>query len=601
MRSLWSLLIGMGKAPKRQGGNRPEALRRETILMNGIIVLALSGLSLPPALLFLIDGHAVPLALCVIGLTASMLVLVLSRNGQTDRAGATLVTSTLTTGTILTLADPALADFGLGIALLAPVMASLYSRNRVKMLAWMALGVVTVLATAASLGLLPIQLDTTPDITLLAGFGFLATGGTVALAASRLNTAYEAWERAQSTTYRHLIEHAQDAVMRFGADGTVIFASLTSETLFGCRRFELSGNGLVERIHVLDRPSYMTAFADANRDGASRRVEIRMRRDDRETPSAAPSYFWVEADMSPVIDPEADAHEVVVLFRDITSRRDREEELKRTRKQAEEASIAKSRFLATMGHELRTPLSAIVGFSDMMTSGVVGELAPQHREYAKLIHQSGTHLIEVVQMLLDMSRLEAGKFELVTESFAPDSLLAPCLTMVDGMARERAIRLMTDVPRPLPPIVADERACRQILINLVSNAIKFSNEHSVVTVGMKRQGRYLALSVRDHGIGMDEDALSHVGEAFYQANDGLDRRYEGTGLGLSIVKGLVELHQGTLLAESVKGEGTVFTVLLPINGPETKTEETGTVTPLHREPASQHMTTWHDDERKRAL
>jgi cell cycle sensor histidine kinase DivJ len=346
----------------------------------------------------------------------------------------------------------------------------------------------------------------------------------------------------------------------------------------------------------------MTAFAEANSDGQTRRVEIRMRRDDPDS-GAAPKFIWVEASLSPVVDADAEAprHEVVVLLRDVTARHDHEIELQRARKAAEEASTAKSRFLATIGHELRTPLNAIVGFSEMMTSGVVGELSPQHKEYATLIHQSGHHLIDVVKMLLDMSKLEAGKFELQTEPFMPDLLVEPVFKMVDAMAREKSIRLMSDMPRALPMLVADERVCRQILINLLSNAIKFSHEHSVITLEMRRQGRFVAIVVTDSGIGMGEDSVKRLGEPFFQAQDGLARRYEGTGLGLSIVKGLVELHEGEMHASSSPGEGTVMTVLLPINGPETKVEETGSITPLHREPAQQQMPTWSADERKRAL
>jgi two-component system, cell cycle sensor histidine kinase DivJ len=205
-----------------------------------------------------------------------------------------------------------------------------------------------------------------------------------------------------------------------------------------------------------------------------------------------------------------------------------------------------------------------------------------------------------------MSRLEAGKFELVTDSFAPEGTVEPCLKMIDPLARLKHVRLMTDIPRPLPMLVADERACRQILINLLSNAVKFSHEHSVVTLGMRRQANHIAISVTDHGIGMGEDAVRRVGEPFFQAQDGLARRYEGTGLGLSIVKGLVELHDGSLNVASVPGEGTVVTVLLPINGPETKLGETAAVTPLRRDsipapqPASQNSSEW-PDERKRAL
>jgi cell cycle sensor histidine kinase DivJ len=253
------------------------------------------------------------------------------------------------------------------------------------------------------------------------------------------------------------------------------------------------------------------------------------------------------------------------------------------RKAAETASEAKSRFLATIGHELRTPLNAIIGFSDMMTSNIGGELSPMHREYASLIHNSGTHLIGVVGMLLDMSRLEAGKFDLRTESFSPESLLDPCLSMIGPLARAKNLTLRSDLQRGLPTITADERACRQILINLLSNAVKFSHEGGAIDVTMKRQGSWLNISVTDQGIGMAPEAVARVGEPFFQAQEGLARRYEGTGLGLSIVKGLIDLHQGALRVTSEAGSGTTMTVLLPINGPETKMPESERVAPLHRE------------------
>ncbi len=306
----------------------------------------------------------------------------------------------------------------------------------------------------------------------------------------------------------------------------------------------------------------------------------------RPRPAHAPQFFWVEVALSPVIDPDQSdvAHEVVALLRDVTDRKDQENRMRDARQLAEDASNAKSRFLATIGHELRTPLNAIVGFSEMMTSGVVGELIPVHKEYASLIHQSGHHLLDVVKMLLDMSRIEAGKFELQTESFSPDSLgRAQSLRMVDKMARDKQVRLVTELPRVVPMLTADERACLQILINLLSNAIKFSREHGVVTLSMKRQGRYLNISVSDHGIGMDPKTVDRIGEPFFQAQDGLSRGYDGTGLGLSIVKGLIDLHEGSLHAVSEPGIGTTMTVLLPLNGPAIKLEESASVTPLHRD------------------
>jgi cell cycle sensor histidine kinase DivJ len=430
---------------------------------------------------------------------------------------------------------------------------------------------------------------------------FLVTALVTAYTASRLNSAFGVYERGQMIAYRHLVESVQDAVMRFGTDGSVIFASKSAEKLFGVPRYQLSGNGLIERIHVLDRPIYMTAFSEVNHGTSSRTVEVRMRRDDLTQPARIPEFAWVEVGLTPVVDSESKEprNEVVALLRDVTERHRQDAEMRDARRHAEDASNAKSRFLATIGHELRTPLNAIVGFSEMMTSGVVGELSPAHREYADIIHRSGHHLLDVVKMLLDMSRLEAGKFELMTEGFEPANLIEPCFKMVEGLARERNISLVTDLPKTLPNVVADERACRQVLINLLSNAIKFSHENGIVTVSMKKQGNLLNISVTDRGIGMDSGAVDRIGEPFFQVQNGLSRQYEGTGLGLSIVRGLVDLHDGTLKAVSTPGEGTTVTVLLPLNGPETKKVETAEVTQITpREPVVARKSEWPDEVRR---
>lgn len=605
MRSLLSRLKAYWRArATRHAAGRPETVRRESISTTARVALACAILAMPFALYMLVtEAMLLPFVVVTMVMAAGVIAVTLCQRGQFERAAAAAVYAMLMVGAVLTIGDPAIADFGLALALLAPVHASLLARSPVKKRSWAIMVAVVSLAMLSNLGLLVWPEPMRVEYGIAGALVFGLAGLLVAYAATRLSSVFEVYEKGQLNAYRHLVEHVQDAVMRFSDAGVVLYTSRSSERLFGCRRFELAGSGLLDRIHVLDRPAYLTAFSAANVDGRAQRVEIRMRRDE---PSAmAPKFVWVEASLSPVEDPDlpGSRNEVVVLFRDVTERRDHENQMKRARKEAEEASSAKSRFLATIGHELRTPLNAIVGFSDMMTSGIAGELAPQQKEYARLIHQSGSHLLEVVQMLLDMSRLEAGRFEIVTDTFAPEAVVEPCLKMVDAMAREKHVRLMTDIPRALPMLVADERACRQVLINLLSNAIKFSHEHSVVTVGVRRQGNSLAISVTDRGIGMAEDAVRRLGEPFFQAQDGLSRRYEGTGLGLSIVKGLVELHDGSMHVASMPGEGTVVTVLLPINGPETKTGETGEVTPLHREsvPDTQPAAKEWPDERKRAL
>ncbi len=602
MRSLFSSLFGRGTGDRRDehARSRPEALRRQTLAFNSRVILGLSLLSLPPAFYALALGGLLPFVVSIIGLTSGFMTLELHRRGQYERAAFGQVYGTLLVGLVLTLADPQIVDFGLAVALLGPVQASLLSRTPSKKRSWVLLLAVVGIGALGTVGLVAWPEAYSAAYAIMAGGCFVVAALLVALTAGKLNTAFAVYERGQMNAYRHLVENVQDAVMRFGSDGSVLFTSKSAEKLFGCHRYELSGNGLIDRIHVLDRPTYMKAFSEANHDSHARTVEVRMRRDTPSEPTAVPYFAWVEVALTPVVDTERreSRHEVVALLRDVSERHAHEAEMREARRLAEDSSNAKSRFLATIGHELRTPLNAIVGFSEMMTSGVVGELSPAHREYADIIHRSGHHLLDVVKMLLDMSRLEAGKFEIQTEAFEPQRLVEPCFKMVEPLARERHIELVADLPRMLPQLTADERACRQVLINLLSNAIKFSHERGTVTVSMKRQGAMLNITVSDRGIGMEQEAVRRIGEPFFQAQDGLARRYEGTGLGLSIVKGLVDLHEGTLHAKSAPGEGTSVTVLLPINGPATKTTETAEVARLAPEPDATPAPQWLDDKRR---
>ena len=581
-------------------GHRPEMLRRKTLANNARILILLSALAMPVAVYGLVTGALFPFAVAALGLAGGMVTLSLHQRKLFEEAAAGQVCTLLVLGCILTLADPRLGDAGLAIAVMAPILASLVGRRQLRRQSWALLaGVVALGVTAAVLGGHAIAVE--PGVLMATAIvAFVTCVGLVAHTANRINAAYEVYDKAQMTAYRHLIEHVQDGVIRFSSDGEILLASRSSEQLFGCRRYELSGGGLGERLHVLDRPAYLTAFADANQGGKSRVIEVRMRQDDPRAMTSMPRFIWVEISFSPVQDADNAGlrHEVVALFRDITSRKDNEIAMAEARRAAEAASEAKSRFLATIGHELRTPLNAVVGFSEMMTSGIGGELSPTHREYAGLIHQSGKHLLEVVRMLLDMSKIEAGKFELQTEAFMIEDLVEPCFSMVEAMAAKQQVTLAIDIVRPLPMLVADERACRQILLNLLSNAIKFSHPGGQVTISLKRQGQSLNISVNDQGVGMAPEALTRIGEPFFQVQDGLARRYEGTGLGLSIVKGLVDLHEGTLRAMSEIGAGTTVTVLLPINGPAIKTDETAIVTPLRKEPAAAPVHPWQDEKRK---
>jgi cell cycle sensor histidine kinase DivJ len=581
-------------------GHRPEMLRRKTLANNSRILILISALCMPLAIYLLINASPLPFVIAGLALLAGMTTLSLHQRGLFEFAAAGQVYAMLVIGGLLTLVDGRLGDAGLAVAVMAPIMAALLGCAQLRRRSWLLLAGVLAMAALANMLAWPVVVVSTPVLMGMSIAAFATAVSLVIHSANRINAAYEVYDKAQVTAYKHLIEHVQDGVIRFSSDGEILLASRSSEKLFGCPRYELTSRGLGERLHVVDRPTYLTAFADANQAGKSRMFEVRMRKDDPRSATSIPQFIWVEISLSPVIEGNVSGqrHEVVALLRDITSRKDNEMAMAEARRTAEEASAAKSRFLATIGHELRTPLNAVVGFSEMMTSNIGGELSTTHREYAGLIHQSGKHLLEVVRMLLDMSKIEAGKFELQTEPFAAENMIKPCFSMVETLAQNQEVTLVADIASHLPMLVADERACRQILLNLLSNAIKFSHPGGRVTVSLKRQGQSLNLSVSDNGVGMAPESLSRVGEPFFQVQDGLSRRYEGTGLGLSIVKGLVDLHKGTLRAMSEIGAGTTVTVLLPINGPAIKSEETGSVTPFRKEPAAAQIHSWQDEKRK---
>jgi len=581
-------------------GNWPEVLRRKTIAYTAKLLVLAGLLAMLPAIYVLLSGVPVPFLLASIVLAGGLVSFALHQRGQHEVSAAVQVATLMAIGLALTLIDSRPADAGLAMAVMGPVLAALIAHSPLRRLSWFALLPITALGLiAASLGL-PTTPIPNPVLAYCAIAGFALAFAVVAFSAHGINAAFEVNDKAQVSAYRHLIEHVQDTVLRIAGDGNIVLASRSSETLFGCPRYQVAGSNLAERLHIMDRPTYLTALADAAQDGRNRLIELRLRQDDPHARSNVPRFLWIEMQLSPIIDDaSAEArHDVIALLRDITARKDAEAAMAEARRVAEDASQAKSRFLATIGHELRTPLNAVVGFSEMMSSGIGGELTPTHKEYAGLIQQSGKHLLEVVNMLLDMSRIEAGKFELQADSMDAGSIIPACFSMVETLAQEQKVRLVSEIEADLPPILADERVCRQIIINLLSNAIKFSHEGGLVTVAVKRQGQSINFSVRDRGIGMAPAAMARIGEPFFQVQDGLSRKYEGTGLGLSIVKGLVELHGGTLRAMSEIGAGTTITVLLPINGPATKPGETADILQLHREPVAAAPTSWPNEKRK---
>jgi two-component system cell cycle sensor histidine kinase PleC len=234
---------------------------------------------------------------------------------------------------------------------------------------------------------------------------------------------------------------------------------------------------------------------------------------------------------------------------------------------AEEANQAKSKFLANMSHELRTPLNAIIGFSEIMESGMFGPLgAAKYIEYSRDIRASGQYLLDVINDILDMSKIEAGSVHFNPETVELDEILADSLRVVNGRASEKQLTLNSNVA---PGIVlhADRRAIKQIALNLLSNAVKFTPDGGAVSVHGRIRRGMVTIAIRDDGIGIPKDALHKLGRPFEQVESQLTKRYQGSGLGLAIAKSLVEMHGGAMRIRSVLGSGTTVVVRLPLHSP----------------------------------
>jgi two-component system cell cycle sensor histidine kinase PleC len=230
---------------------------------------------------------------------------------------------------------------------------------------------------------------------------------------------------------------------------------------------------------------------------------------------------------------------------------------------AEDANAAKSKFLANMSHELRTPLNAIIGFSEIMESGMFGPLgAEKYIEYSRDIRESGEYLLDVINDILDMSKIEAGGIRLSPEAVELDSLLADCIRVVSTRASEKRLTINAEV-EPGIHLNADRRALKQIALNLLSNAVKFTPDGGAVTVLGRLRGRAVIIGIKDDGIGIPRHALQKLGRPFEQVESQLTKRHQGSGLGLAIAKSLVELHGGAMRIRSRLGRGTLVMVRLP--------------------------------------
>jgi PAS domain S-box-containing protein len=311
-------------------------------------------------------------------------------------------------------------------------------------------------------------------------------------------------------------------------------------------------------VHPEDRAMIRQSFADVTRDKSEEfTLEYRIQRKDG-------SVAVVSEIGRRRLAEDGSLQSAFGTIQDITERKQTEDALRRAQMEAEIANRAKSQFLANVSHELRTPLNAILGFSEIMTGELMGPLGSSvYKEYAGDIHDSGQHLLAIINDILDLSRVEAGQTVLNESIVDIQKLVSACLILVRGKAHAGGLTMSVEAPNAVPSIVGDERLLKQTLLNLLSNAIKFTPKGGVIRVSTKVTPAGIEIAVTDSGIGMSESELAKVAKPFVQLENWLVRKYEGTGLGLSIAKAFCELHGGRLEIISAPSRGTTATIHLP--------------------------------------
>lgn len=373
------------------------------------------------------------------------------------------------------------------------------------------------------------------------------------------------------------------------SDGFAVHVESNCNKVFGLDEERLLGKGFLENVHIHDRISVAKALEDCISFGVHKKAQFRLV-PNSENGRNLGKWFELRCEPAPEAHIENEGMLVLAVSRDISERRALEDELHRQREIADSSNIAKSRFLANMSHELRTPMNAILGFSEILQSDHMAKMPPERtKEYIGLIHNSSSHLLNVLNDILDMSKIESGKYEIISEPFDVTYAVTASCQILRAQAEQKDIDLLVHIAPDIPEVTADERAIKQIVINLVSNAVKFSETGGQVSIGLERSGRNICLTVADNGIGISPEHLDSLGLPFYQADSKYDRKYEGTGLGLSVVCGLVNLHNGKIDFVSKKGSGTTVTVTVPINPPD--------ATPV---PAFEHLELVQTNKRRTA-
>jgi cell cycle sensor histidine kinase DivJ len=382
--------------------------------------------------------------------------------------------------------------------------------------------------------------------------GVLTTGAGLAaglLMARRRVARREAQRRAAESGLERLLSEQPHLILALDTGGRIVSAFGYAPE--GIDAGALLGRVLAETAVQADRSQLAAAYASAVISGASSCAFA---------PAGAP-------DRTCALDLKRSSDgRVAGVLRDSTQAAAKEAELVAAREEAESLNSGKSRFLANMSHELRTPLNAIMGFSDVMKAKLFGELPPKYAEYAEMIHDAGSHLLDLINDVLDISKIEAERYELNREPIDAREAVSSALRLTRLQADRSGISLRGLLPAESLEADADPRAVKQIVLNLISNALKFTPQGGSVTVSAHGYGDELEIVVSDTGVGIAEADLQRIGRPYEQAGD-VAQKTRGTGLGLSLVRSLTELHGGSMSIESRLGEGTSVTVRMPVLTP----------------------------------
>ncbi len=363
--------------------------------------------------------------------------------------------------------------------------------------------------------------------------------------------------RETAARYHAIVEDQTELVSRYSADGLRTFVNDAYCRFKNQTREGILGESAYDGMSRQELDDMMELHHRLTPDNPVARIETRATDQSGRT-------IWIQWSKRGLFDDRGHLREVQAVGRDITEQKQAEQQRNAALFEAQQANRVKSEFLANMSHELRTPLNSIIGFAESISLEMFGPHAnPKYGEYSADILSSATHLLSVINDILDLSRIEAGETRVEDDVIDLQKLIGESVSMVRPLAAGRQQAVRVDTPENLPPLIADSRLVRQILLNILSNAIKYTGVGGSISIAAGQSDSMLFFSVSDTGVGIAEEDLDHVLEPFGQARAAAHITHPGTGLGLAICKHLAELHGGRLKLDSKLGIGTTVTVYMP--------------------------------------